>query len=65
MVDISKVFYPGHDRPFRLEEETINYIHGPENLEIFNSTEGGATTSLTFTVGAHRHVNIDTVQKPA
>ena len=64
MVHSSQVFYPGHDRPFRLEDHTVNYLHGPENIEVVNSTEGGATASLTFTVHAHRHVNIDTVQKP-
>ena len=64
MLHTSQVFYPGHDRPFRLEESSISYLHGPENIEIFDSTEGGGTASLTFTVGATRQVNIDTVQKP-
>ena len=64
MIHTSQVFYPGHDRPFRLEQEGISYLHGPENIEVFDSTEGGGTASLTFTVGAHRHINIDTVQKP-
>ena len=64
MLHASQIFYPGHDRPFRLAEERISYLHGPENIEIFHSTEGGGTASLTFTVGATRQVNIDTVQKP-
>ena len=63
MVHTSRVFYPGHDRPFRLEDERINYLHGPGNIEVFNSTEGGGAASLTFTVNAVRPVNIDTVQK--
>jgi N-acyl homoserine lactone hydrolase len=64
MLHASQIFYPGHDRPFRLAEERISYLHGPENIEISHSTEGGGTASLTFTVGATRQVNIDTVQKP-
>ncbi len=63
MVDASQVFYPGHDRPFRLEGSEINYLYGPANIEIINSTEGLGTTSLTYTVHAARPVNIDTVQK--
>ena len=63
MVHSSRVFYPGHDRPFRLEGEAISYLHGPTNLEVFNSTEGGGVASLTFTVSAVRQVNINTVQK--
>ncbi|MSQ06415.1 MAG: MBL fold metallo-hydrolase [Dehalococcoidia bacterium] len=63
ILDTSKVFYPGHDRPFRLAGEEISYLHGPEHIEVFNSTEGGGTASLTFTVNAVRKVNIDTVQK--
>jgi glyoxylase-like metal-dependent hydrolase (beta-lactamase superfamily II) len=63
MVDASQVFYPGHDRSFRLEGSEINYLYGPANIEIINSTEGLGTTSLTYTVHAARPVNIDTVQK--
>lgn len=63
MVHACRVFYPGHDRPFRLEGEGINYLHGPGNIEVFSSTEGGDVASLTFTVNAVRRVNIDTVQK--
>jgi glyoxylase-like metal-dependent hydrolase (beta-lactamase superfamily II) len=64
MVASSSVFYPGHDRPFRVEGDEIAYLHGPANIEVMNSTEGGGTTSLTFTVSAARTVNIDMVQKP-
>ena len=64
MVESSNVFYPGHDRPFRLDGEEINYLHGPANIEVTSSTEGGAPASLTFTVHPQRHVNIDIVQKP-
>ncbi len=63
IVNSSKVFYPGHDRPFRLAGKEISYLHGPGHIEVFNSTEGGGTASLTFTVSATRKVNIDTVQK--
>jgi glyoxylase-like metal-dependent hydrolase (beta-lactamase superfamily II) len=63
MVASSNVFYPGHDRPFRVEGDEINYLHGPENIHVMDSTEGGGTASLTFTVTALRPVNVDTVQK--
>ncbi len=63
MVDASRVFYPGHDRPFRLDGEEVNYLEGPPNIHVTNSTEGGVVASLTFTVSAVRPVNIDTVQK--
>ena len=33
------------------------------NIEIINSTEGGGSAFLTYTVHSARHVNIDTVQK--
>ena len=41
MVASSNVFYPGHDRPFRVEGDEIAYLHGPANIEVMNSTEGG------------------------
>jgi glyoxylase-like metal-dependent hydrolase (beta-lactamase superfamily II) len=63
MVDSSRVFYPGHDRPFRLDGEEVSYLEGPPNIHVTNSTEGGVVASLTFTVSAVRSVNIDTVQK--
>ncbi len=63
MVSSARVFYPGHDRPFRLDGDQINYLQGPANLEVTNSTEGLGSTSLTFTVSAARQVNINTVQK--
>jgi len=63
MLHSSQVFYPGHDRPFRLTDENVSYLHGPGNIEVFNSTEGGGAVSMTFTVNALRQVNIDTVQK--
>ena len=61
---VQRVFYPGHDRPFRVEGDEIAYLHGPANIEVMNSTEGGGTASLTFTVSATRAVNVDLVQKP-
>ena len=63
LVGSSSVFYPGHDRPFRVDGDQINYLHGPANIEVINSTEGLGTTSLTFTVLANRPININTVQK--
>ena len=63
MVASSRVFYPGHDRPFKLEGDKIEYLHGPHNIEVINSTEGLGTTSLTFTVLDARPVNINMVQK--
>ena len=63
MLEVSSVFYPGHDRPFRVEGDEINYLEGPENIHIMDSTEGGGTASLTFTVSAYRTVNVDIVQK--
>ena len=63
MVASSKIFYPGHDRPFKVEGEEITYLHGPENIQVLDSTEGGGTASLTFTVSAKRAVNVDIVQK--
>ena len=64
MVASSQVFYPGHDRPFRVEDDHIHYLHGPDNIQVVDSTEGGGSASLTFTVHAERAVNIDIVQKP-
>ena len=63
MVASSRVFYPGHDRPFRLEGDQISYLEGPFNIEVTNSTEGLGETSLTFKVLAACPVNINTVQK--
>ncbi len=63
MVASSNVFYPGHDRPFRVEGDKINYLQGPDNIQVIDSTEGGGTASLTFTVNAMRTGNVDIVQK--
>lgn len=63
MVGSSRVFYPGHDRPFRMVGDDISYLHGPSNIGIFNSNEGGGAASLTYTVTSVRSVNIDLVQK--
>ena len=63
MLDSSQVFYPGHDRPFRLDGDEINYLHGPTKVEVTGSLEGGGATSFTYTVHSKREVNIDTVQK--
>ena len=63
MLDTSQVFYPGHDRPFRLDGDQISYLHGPSQVEFIDSNEGGGVTALTYKVLPHRPVNIDTVQK--
>lgn len=63
MAAACNTFYPGHDRPFRVEGDEINYLQGPPNIEVISSTEGGATASLTFTVAAARTVNVNIVQK--
>ncbi|MBM3934179.1 MAG: N-acyl homoserine lactonase family protein [SAR202 cluster bacterium] len=59
----SDVFCPGHDRPFRLENNEVKYLHGPTKVEVWTSNEGGAPSSLTYTVHAVRPANIDIVQK--
>ncbi len=64
MLDSSDVFYPGHDRPFRLEDGKVDYLHGPTEVEIFTSNEGGsAAPSLTYSVHSVRQPNIEIVQK--
>ena len=63
MVASSRIFYPGHDRPFRLNGGQISYLEGPFHIEVINSTEGLGETSLTFKVLAARPVNVNIVQK--
>lgn len=63
MLDASHVFYPGHDRPFRVDGGTINYLHGPTQVELSTNNEGGASTALTYKVHSHREPTINTVQK--
>jgi len=63
MLASSEVFYPGHDRPFRLEGDQISYLHGPAQVEVSTSNEGGGVTALTYRVHSHREVNIELVQK--
>ena len=63
MVASAQIFYPGHDRPFRLDKDQISYLEGPFNIEVTNSTEGLGETPLTFRVLAARPVNINIVQK--
>ena len=54
MVSASNVFYPGHDRPFRVEGDEINYLEGTGAIQVMGSTDGGGSSSLTFTVSAKR-----------
>ena len=63
MLDASRVFYPGHDLPFRIEGENIITLGGPSQVEFSTSNEGGDAPTLSFRVHAHREPNIDTVQK--
>jgi len=63
MLDASRVFYPGHDRPFRLDGEEISYLHEPTAVEVRDTNEGGGAAALTFRVIAKRPVNIHTIQK--
>ena len=63
MLDVSDVFYPGHDRPFKLDGEAISYLQGPTQIEVTTSNEGGEAPALSYKVYAHREVNIDLVQK--
>ncbi len=64
MLDASSVFYPGHDRPFRLDGEDIGYLHGPSEVEFVNANDGGGVTAVTYKVYPERPVNINTIQKP-
>ena len=63
MLAASNVFYPGHDRPFRLEGDSVTYLHGPTALEVEANVEGGGSTSLTYTVHARREPTIDLMQR--
>ena len=63
LLDAARIFYPGHDRPFRLDGERVDYLHGPSQVEVSNSTEGGGVTALTYKVYAQREPNIDLMQK--
>lgn len=63
MLDASRVFYPGHDLPFRMDDGEISYLHGPSHIEVTAFNEGGSAPALTYTVHSHREPNIDTVQK--
>ena len=62
MLDSSRLFYPGHDRPFRLDGQEISYLDGPSHIEVTADHEGGSAPSLTYTVRPHREPNIDLVQ---
>ena len=64
MLDASSVFYPGHDRPFRLDGDDIGYLHGPSEVEFANANDGGGVTAVTYKVYPARPVNINTIQKP-
>ena len=63
MLDISSVFYPGHDRPFRLDDGEVSYLQGPAAVEIVGTVEGGGHTAVSYKVTAKRAPNISLVQK--
>ena len=63
MLDVSNIFYPGHDRPFRIEGDDVTYLHGPTQVEIVGTVEGGGHTSVGYKVTAKREPNISLVQK--
>ena len=63
MLDSSKVFYPGHDRPFKLDGDKIDYLNGPTVIEVYGNNEGGEAPALAYRVSSHREPNIDLVQK--
>ena len=63
MLDACRVFYPGHDRPFRLDDDQVSYLHGPSEVELSTNNEGGGLASVTYKVHAHRDVNISLVQR--
>ncbi len=63
MLDVSNIFYPGHDRPFRVEDGAASYLHGPTQVEIVGTVEGGGHTSVSYKVTAAREPNISLVQK--
>ena len=65
MVEVSDVFYPGHDRPFRFDGRALHYLEGPTEVEVVGTNEGGGQSSLRYTVQAHRPPNINLVQKPS
>ena len=67
MVDSSNVFYPGHDRPFRLDQVNgggVQYLHGPTQVEVFASNDGAnIAPSMTYNGQSTRKPNIDLVQQ--
>ena len=63
MLDVSNVFYPGHNRPFRIEGDEVTYLGGPTKVEIVGTVEGGGHTSVSYKVTAKREPNISLVQK--
>ena len=63
MVATAEAFYPGHDRPFTLDGDEIGYLEGPIGMEVTGYVEGGAPSSMTYTVHPTREPNIDLVQR--
>ena len=63
MMATAEVFYPGHDRPFTLDGDEIGYLEGPIGMEVTGYVEGGAPSSMTYTVHPTREPNIDLMQK--
>ncbi len=63
MVAAADTFYPGHDRPFIVNGGQIEYMDGPIGMEVTGYTEGGASSSMKYTILTKREPNIDIVQK--
>jgi glyoxylase-like metal-dependent hydrolase (beta-lactamase superfamily II) len=63
MIDKSDIFYPGHDTPFILKENKVQYLDAPSTITISGNSESGVTTSVNYEVLPKKKVNINTFQK--
>ena len=63
MVDTSKIFYPGHDRPFKIGSSSIEYIEGPTDVEIVNSIGNSEIVGVSYKVQRQLETNIEITQK--
>ena len=62
ILDSSDIFYPGHDLPFRLDGDKIDYVEGPSAIQVYGYNEGGFGPALTYSVDSCRKPNIDLMQ---
>ena len=63
MVDKSKIFYPGHDRPFKIGSSSIEYLEGPTDIEIVNSIGNSDLVGISYKVQRQLETNIEIMQK--